>query len=264
MLTSRWNNTLLSTGIGWNFCSVSLLLGHIQPVATENTAWTKPALCCEEIAALVAVGFGITLCTLPINSSLQTPTKPLFHHSLRHPCGGVSSTRQAVYCCSDRERKTEVSSFQDSVVNTAQTFSEERINSYLYVVDAFVVDSQHQKFSSMSSPLLSNCHRTSVKIKETFQTHELWHQISVSVTQTHMHISTWKTKKICLLFGGISETPTLLLLNTIFPLSVKATGKSVDVTCWKRQPERKGWQICDCKNVPSDPIMELFSCGNLI
>lgn len=171
MLTSRWNNTLLSTGIGWNFRYVSLLLGHIQPVATENTAWTKPALCCEEIAALVAVGFGITLFTLPINSSLQTPTKPLFHHSLWHPCGGVSSTCQAVYCCSDRERKTEVSSFRDSLVNTAQTFSEERINSYLYEVDAFVVDSQHQKFSSTSSQLLSNCHRTSVQIKETFQTH---------------------------------------------------------------------------------------------
>lgn len=58
-LTSCWNNTLLSAGIGWNFRSVSLLLGHIQPVAIENTA-CKAALCCKEIVLVVAVGFGLT------------------------------------------------------------------------------------------------------------------------------------------------------------------------------------------------------------
>lgn len=58
-LTSCWNNTLLSAGIGWNFRSGSLLLGHIQPVAIENTA-CKAALCCKEIVLVVAVGCGLT------------------------------------------------------------------------------------------------------------------------------------------------------------------------------------------------------------
>lgn len=77
-LMSCWNNTLLSAGIGWNFRSVSLLLGHIQPVAIENTA-CKAALCCEEIALLVAVGFlDSPLLPLSIKSSSQTPTNHCF------------------------------------------------------------------------------------------------------------------------------------------------------------------------------------------
>lgn len=55
---SWWNNTLLSAGTGWNFRSVCLLLGHIQPVAIENAA-CRAALCCEEIAHPLAPGLGL-------------------------------------------------------------------------------------------------------------------------------------------------------------------------------------------------------------
>lgn len=55
---SWWNNTLLSAGTGWNFRSVCLLLGHIQPVAIENAA-CRAALCCEEIALPLAPGLGL-------------------------------------------------------------------------------------------------------------------------------------------------------------------------------------------------------------
>lgn len=67
--------------------SLSLLLGHIPPITTENTA-CKAALCCKEIVLPVAAGGGLTFVPLPIMSSLQTPNKPLFHHSLWHSCGG--------------------------------------------------------------------------------------------------------------------------------------------------------------------------------
>lgn len=44
--------------LGWNFRSVCLLLGHIQPVAVENAA-CRAALCCEEIAFPLAPGLGL-------------------------------------------------------------------------------------------------------------------------------------------------------------------------------------------------------------
>lgn len=44
--------------LGWNFLSVCLLLGHIQPVAIENAA-CRAALCCEEIAFPLAPGLGL-------------------------------------------------------------------------------------------------------------------------------------------------------------------------------------------------------------
>lgn len=43
--------------LGWNFRSVCLLLGYIQPVAIENAA-CRAALCCEEIAFPLAPGLG--------------------------------------------------------------------------------------------------------------------------------------------------------------------------------------------------------------
>lgn len=43
--------------LGWNFRSVCLLLGYIQPVAIENAA-RRAALCCEEIAFPLAPGLG--------------------------------------------------------------------------------------------------------------------------------------------------------------------------------------------------------------
>lgn len=119
---SYWNNTLLSAGIGWNVRSVSLLLGHIQPVATENTS-CEAALCCEEIVLPVAVGFGLTSLHLPIKSSLQTPST---HCSITHygiPVVVVLDSVSWWALPKHLERRGRE--------------KEKRINSYLYVAAAF-------------------------------------------------------------------------------------------------------------------------------
>lgn len=69
--------------LGWNFRSVCLLLGHIQPVAIENAA-CRAALCCEEIAFPLAPGLGLVPFYLhKLRRQTQTPT----NHCLITHCG---------------------------------------------------------------------------------------------------------------------------------------------------------------------------------
>lgn len=182
---SCWNNTLLSAGTGWNFRSVSLLLGHIQPVAIENTA-CKAALCCEEIVLLVAVSFGLALFTFTHQVGFTNSDKPLFHHSLWLSCRGAGWACPSAYCWLDGVRKTfqtEASSPQrysthqcTSLMRTAQTFNEEesgetnkgREDKELFVCgNSLLLAVSIKGLSSMSSQPLSNCHRTFLKIKDT-------------------------------------------------------------------------------------------------
>lgn len=237
-LMSCWNNTLLSAGTGWNFRSVSLLLGHIQPVAIENTA-CKAALCCEEIVLLVAVSFGLALFTFTHQVGFTNSDKPLCHHSLWRSCHGVSWTCPAAHCWLDRVRKTvetEVSSHQQynthqctSLMSAAQTFSEEKreeakkeekIKSYLYVLKAFCWQLASKDF--LPCPL-SPCQiviEPSWKSK-TSSTHLLWHQlplfVSFSITQTYMHISSWRERNMSSAIWGLSKDIALNKLSYIQP-----------------------------------------------
>lgn len=69
--------------LGKNFRSVSLSLGHIQPVATEKQAWKKAALCRQEIALLVAVAFSFSFflfVTFTHQVGFTNSDDPLLHH----------------------------------------------------------------------------------------------------------------------------------------------------------------------------------------
>lgn len=208
-LTSCSNNTLLSAGTGWNFRSVSLLLGHIQPVAIENTAG-KAALCCQEIVLLVAVGFGRARFTFTHQVGFMNSNIPLFHRSFCLSCVAVCLARTAAYCWLDRVRKAarprmftnqQNSTHQyTSLMSTVQTFSEEkreeakkkeeRIKSYLYVVEAFCLQSASKDFPPCPHSPCQIVIEPSWKSKKP-STHSLWHQLPlfVSLSNTEIHSS---------------------------------------------------------------------------
>lgn len=103
-LMSCWNNTLLSAGIGWNFRSVSLLLGHIQPVAIENTASKG----CFVLRGDSANGWH-WCSTHPVYlypSSLVYKCQPSIVSSLTAPLLPLRLTCPA-RCCSDGKRQTD-------------------------------------------------------------------------------------------------------------------------------------------------------------
>lgn len=86
---------------------------------------------------------------------------------------------------------------------------EDRIKSYLYVVAAFCQQSASKDF--LPCPL-SPCQ---IVIEPSWKSKKpsplsLWHQhpffVSLAVTQTYMHISSWKEKKnVCCYLGALSK-----------------------------------------------------------
>lgn len=237
-LMSCWNNTLLSAGTGWNFRSVSLLLGHIQPVAIENTA-CKAALCCEEIVLLVAVGFGLARFTFTHKVGFTNSNIPLFHHSFWFSCLGVCLARPAAYCWLDRVRKTarlRMSSHQQYSTHQCTSLialpkhlvrrrektqkKEERIKSYLYVVEAFCRQSASKDFLPCPHSPCQIVIEPSWKSKKP-STHSLWHQlplfVSLSNTEIHAHFILKRRKNMSAATWGLSKDIPLNKLSYIQP-----------------------------------------------
>lgn len=88
---------------------------------------------------------------------------------------------------------------------------EERIDSYLYVAEVFCWQSASKDLFPCPLSLCQIVIKPSWNSKKP-STHLLWHQlflfVSLSITQTHMHISSWKKqiKKKSLLFRGSPKT----------------------------------------------------------
>lgn len=160
---SWWNNTLLSAGTGWNFRSVCLLLGHIQPVAIENAA-CRAALCCEEIALPLAPGLGLVPFYLYKSSRLH-----------KHQQTIVSSL--TVACCrlligqSGKDPRTEHSTrIHQSLAEMVRTLSKGAEIRKHKEAETFCHQSASKICPASSHPLVKLSSNLPEKSKEIFQT----------------------------------------------------------------------------------------------
>lgn len=255
---SWWNNTLLSAGTGWNFRSVCLLLGHIQPVAIENAA-CRAALCCGEIALPLAPGLGLVPFYLYKSSRLH-----------KHQQTIVSSLTVAVVdvsCCrlligqSGKDPRTEHSTrIHQSLAEMVRTLSKGAEIRKHKEAETFCRHSASKIRPASSHPLVklsSNLPEKSKKKKKIFQTIAAISaspkRLSPTNTDMQPHFLLKRRKKKACCYPGALQRDIAANKQSYSqpPVSSSRTHLILCLTT-ERQPEK--WE----EYGPADSIKELL------
>lgn len=195
--------------LGWNFRSVCLLLGYIQPVAIENAA-CRAALCCEEIAFPLAPGLGFVPFYLYKSRRLH-----------KHQHAIVSSLTACLVdaclladCWLGRSGTTRGPSTIPHLITRAlmkMVFKAmEQKSKSLKRLKSFIVSRHQNTFAPPPFNPLSNCHRTFRKNQRNLSKQSSWHQLPLRIsfpplTQTHGNISCWKDKNVSAAILGLCK-----------------------------------------------------------
>lgn len=187
--------------LGWNFRSVCLLLGHIQPVAIENAA-RSAALCCEEIAFPACSWFRIRpLLPLQITSASQTPT----NHCLITHCGfGGRILLPTVDWARQERPRTEQHTTRNGS-NIKQWSRNQKAQKGWNLLSSVGIKHFCSTFSQPLVKLSSNLPEKSKESSKQSWRHRLPLRISFSLTQTYSNISCWKDKMCLLLSWGTAK-----------------------------------------------------------